>query len=118
MPRRKVSVIPAVDPPTSLIHKEVCGILDTSPAPFSPRSHPALRGLMAPLLITKEVAILLRVNPRTVQRLVHDRRIPVVFVGRSMRFRPEAISKFISDMEVLAARPAKLRSARKLTAVA
>jgi excisionase family DNA binding protein len=63
---------------------------------------------MLALLTTEEVAGILRVSARTVQRLVKARRIPVVTgCGKYWKFRPESIDAFIRDTEVLAGKPAK-----------
>ena len=61
---------------------------------------------MSPLLTTEEVAGILRVSPRTVQRLVKARRIPVVTgCGKHWKFRPESIEQFVKDTETLALKP-------------
>jgi excisionase family DNA binding protein len=70
---------------------------------------------LSPLLTTQEVAAILRVNVRTVKRLVRDRRLPVcIGAGRHWRFTEEGIAQYIQDMSVLAAKPPKtLRVVRK-----
>ena len=61
---------------------------------------------MSPLLTTEEVAGILRVSARTVQRLVKARRIPVVTgCGKHWKFRPESIEQFVKDTETLALKP-------------
>jgi excisionase family DNA binding protein len=69
---------------------------------------------LSPLLTTQEVAAILRVNVRTVRRLVRNRRLSVCTgAGRYWRFSEEQIAKYIEDTTVLAAKPAKpLRPAR------
>jgi len=75
---------------------------------------------MSPLLTTQEVAAILRINVRTVQRLVNERRIPVVTgCGKHWKFRLESIDQYVRDSEVLAPKPAKLiRASRKIQSVA
>jgi excisionase family DNA binding protein len=63
---------------------------------------------MLALLTTEEVAGILRVSPRTVQRLVRARRIPVVTgCGKHWKFRPESIEQFVKYTEALALKPTK-----------
>jgi excisionase family DNA binding protein len=63
---------------------------------------------MSPLLTTEEVAGILRVSSRTVQRLVNARRIPVVIgCGKHWKFRPESIEQFVKDTETLALKPTR-----------
>jgi len=65
---------------------------------------------MSPLLTTEEVARILRVSARTVQRLVRARRIPVVTgCGKYWKFRPESIEQFVKDTETLALKPRGLK---------
>jgi excisionase family DNA binding protein len=70
---------------------------------------------LSPLLTTQEVAAILRVNVRTVQRLVRDRRIPVCFgAGRHWKFTEEDLVRYIRDTTVIATKPPKrLRVVRK-----
>ena len=42
-------------------------------------------------LTTTEVAEILRVDPRTVRRLVRSGRLPALRLDRFLRFRPDAI---------------------------
>jgi len=49
------------------------------------------------LLTAAEVAAGLGVSRRTVARLVRDRRIPVVRVGRCVRFLPVDLHAFVED---------------------
>lgn len=51
------------------------------------------------LLKISEAAELLRVEVSTLYQWVHERRIPVVKLGRSVRFRRSVILKLISDCE-------------------
>ena len=53
---------------------------------------------LSPLLTTEDVARILRINVRTVQRLVRARRIPVcVGAGRHWRFAEEDVAQYIRD---------------------
>jgi excisionase family DNA binding protein len=53
-----------------------------------------------PLLDTDEVAIALRVSPRHVRRLVAERRIPFVKVGRFVRFDPGELDVWLDQQRV------------------
>jgi excisionase family DNA binding protein len=50
---------------------------------------------MKALLTTEEVAELLRVKPRTVRSWVHLERIPVVRIGRTVRFKVDEIELWL-----------------------
>jgi len=52
------------------------------------------------VLTVVEVARLLRVSQRTVQRLVASERIPFVRVGRSVRFRQPSLAAWLASTEV------------------
>lgn len=52
------------------------------------------------LLRLKDVAALLSLHPESVRRLAGKGAIPVIRIGRSIRFRPEAIEKFIAAREI------------------
>jgi excisionase family DNA binding protein len=54
----------------------------------------------APLLDTDEVAVALRVTPRHVRRLVAERRIPFVKVGRFVRFDPGELDVWLDQQRV------------------
>jgi excisionase family DNA binding protein len=54
----------------------------------------------APLLDTDEVAEALRVTPRHVRRLVAERRIPFVKVGRFVRFDPARLDVWLEQQRV------------------
>jgi excisionase family DNA binding protein len=47
------------------------------------------------LLTAAEVAEILNVSLRSVRRLIKDRKLPIVHVGRSVRIRPEVLDKLI-----------------------
>jgi len=65
-----------------------------------------------PLLTTEDVASILRINVRTVQRLVRARRLPVCTgAGKHWRFEEDALREYIRDTTVLASRPKALRAA-------
>ena len=62
---------------------------------------------LRPLLTTEDVARVLRISVRTVQRLVRSRRIPVCTgAGKHWRFAEDQIAQYINDTTVLA-RPSK-----------
>lgn len=52
------------------------------------------------LLTTLEVADLLRVSEVTVRRLVRERRIAVVRVGRSVRFEEGEVARYLDRQRV------------------
>jgi excisionase family DNA binding protein len=56
------------------------------------------------LLDTGEVATVLRVTPRHVRRLVAERRIPFLKVGRFVRFDPTALNEWLEEQRVEAVR--------------
>jgi excisionase family DNA binding protein len=49
------------------------------------------------LLTVPEVAEILRVSPRTVRRMIDDKRLPVVRLGRAVRVRLEALAALIGE---------------------
>ena len=61
---------------------------------------PVTRAQRAPLLDTDEVAVALRVTPRLVRRLVAERRIPFVKVGRFVRFDPGELDVWLDQQRV------------------
>ncbi len=67
----------------------------TVPAPDTDTS--LLRG---PLLAIDAVAEALGVTPRHVQRLVSERRIPFLKVGRFVRFDPGALNVWLDQQRV------------------
>jgi excisionase family DNA binding protein len=54
---------------------------------------------LAALLTLAEVAALLRINERTIRRMVATRRLPCVRIGRQIRFTPEALSRWLRARE-------------------
>ena len=48
-----------------------------------------------PLLDSNQAAAILRVHPRTLQRLVHRGEITAVHVGKLWRFKPSALTAWI-----------------------
>ena len=62
--------------------------------PFAPAARPAKRGR---LLDVAGVAEELSTSVRHVRRLVHERRIPVVRVGRLLRFDPVDIEAWLDE---------------------
>ena len=47
------------------------------------------------LLPVEEVAALLKVSPRTVRRLIEQKKLAILRVGRTVRIRPEVLADFI-----------------------
>lgn len=56
---------------------------------------PAVAGLQ-PLLTVGEVAAVLRLSNKTVQRLVASRRLPCVRIGRRVRFTVADVLRFVA----------------------
>ncbi len=54
-------------------------------------------GIKEPLLDSREAAAILKVHPRTLQRLVHRGQIHAVQVGKLWRFRPSALEAWMDD---------------------
>lgn len=48
-----------------------------------------------PLLDSNQAAAILKVHPRTLQRLVHRGEIAAVHVGKLWRFKPSALTAWI-----------------------
>jgi len=48
-----------------------------------------------PLLDSNQAAAILKVHPRTLQRLVHRGEITAVHVGKLWRFKPSALNAWI-----------------------
>ena len=51
--------------------------------------------LSAPLLTAAEAAVTLNLSVRSVRRLIADKRLPIVRIGRAVRIRPEALAALI-----------------------
>jgi excisionase family DNA binding protein len=49
------------------------------------------------LMTTDEVANLLSVKPATIRKWVHLEQIPVVRLGRAVRFKVEAVEKWVNE---------------------
>ena len=62
-------------------------------------------------MTSKELAVLLRTTERFVRRLVAERRIGYVKVGRSVRFEPSAVAGYIAANRVVPMTRADLRRA-------
>jgi excisionase family DNA binding protein len=62
------------------------------------------------LLTSEEVAHLLRATPRFVRRLVAERRIAYVKVGRKVLFEPAAVTAYIEANRVVPMTRAQLRA--------
>jgi excisionase family DNA binding protein len=55
---------------------------------------------MTKLLTTDEVASLLSVKPSTIRKWVHLEQIPVVRLGRAVRFRPDKIEEWVKAKSI------------------
>ena len=62
---------------------------DNSPRP--PLGH------VRSLRTVNDVAEILRMNPRSVRRLIADGRLPVVRLGGAVRIRPEVVEEMIAN---------------------
>lgn len=56
----------------------------------------------ATALTVKEVAQALRVSERHVSRLISNRKLASVTLGRCRRVRPEALAEFLNTVETVA----------------
>jgi excisionase family DNA binding protein len=63
------------------------------------------------LMTSEEVAAVLRKTERFVRRLVAERRIAYIKVGRAVRFEPAAVADFIESNRVVPMTRAELRRA-------
>lgn len=62
----------------------------------SGRSDKAPHPTPGPRLLTRaDVAYLLRISKRTVDRMVKDGLLPAVRIGRGVRFKPQALKKIL-----------------------
>jgi excisionase family DNA binding protein len=52
------------------------------------------------LLTRQQVAERLGVSPRHVYRLIYEYELPVVHVGKQLRFEPTAIDRWVRDRQV------------------
>lgn len=62
-------------------------------------TYPASAGHRRPLTI-EEAAEYLGVGPRMVRRLIHERRIPYVKLGRPVRLMPEDLDAYLEARRV------------------
>ncbi len=62
------------------------------------------------LLTNEDVAVRLRTTPRFIRRLVAERRIAYVKVGRQVRFEPVAVEAYIQANRVVPMTRAQLRA--------
>jgi excisionase family DNA binding protein len=56
----------------------------------------------APIWTRQDVASTYQVSPRTVGKWIAERRIPVLKLGRAVRFRPDAVQKALEKFEIKA----------------
>jgi excisionase family DNA binding protein len=68
-----------------------------------------MRSTLDDLLTGDEVAERLKATPRLVRRLVAERRIEYVKVGRLVRFTPEAVAAYVERNRVVPINRTKLR---------
>lgn len=55
--------------------------------------------VISPYLTLAEVSRLLRLNERTIRRMIAARRLPCVRIGRQIRFAPAALSRWLQARE-------------------
>lgn len=55
------------------------------------------KNIKEPLLDSRQAAAILKVHPRTVQRLVHRGKIHAVHVGKLWRFRASALEAWMDN---------------------
>jgi excisionase family DNA binding protein len=53
-------------------------------------------GLPAQMLTAAEAARVLNLSLRSVRRLIKDKKLPAIRIGRPVRIRPEALSALIN----------------------
>lgn len=72
-----------------------------SPEAGGGRSSPAVveGPALSPLLTIHEVAAALQISERTIRRMIADRRLPCVRIGRQLRFAPGALSRWLQARE-------------------
>jgi excisionase family DNA binding protein len=71
-----------------------------SPSPISESRNPPAATLASPLIDIHGVAEVLGVTPRHIQRLVAERRIPYLKVGRFVRFDRAELSVWLNHQRV------------------
>lgn len=70
---------------------------ENQPSENEAAKHRLPKDIKEPLLDSRQAAAILRVHPRTVQRLVHRGEIHAVHVGRLWRFRPSALEAWMNS---------------------
>jgi excisionase family DNA binding protein len=70
---------------------------EKQPPEGEPRRSHLPNDIKEPLLDSRQAAAILRVHPRTVQRLVHRGEIRAVHVGRLWRFRQSALEAWMDS---------------------
>ena len=78
-----------------LIWKGITMPDERQPSDSGPNGNRLPQSVKEPLLDSHEAAAILRVHPRTLQRLVHRGKIHAIQVGKLWRFRPSAIEAWI-----------------------
>lgn len=68
---------------------------DTQPPDSGPSGDRLPKSVKEPLLDSHQAAAILKVHPRTLQRLVHRGKIHAVQVGKLWRFRASVIEAWI-----------------------
>lgn len=74
---------------------EMCGIDFRENQRKSAASESSSAEYFEPLLDSQEAAVLLRLHPKTLQRMARERRIAGVKVGKSWRFRVSELNRFV-----------------------
>jgi excisionase family DNA binding protein len=70
---------------------------DKQPPESGPEGKHLPQSAKEPLLDSQQAAAMLKVHPRTLQRLVHRGKIHAVQVGKLWRFRASAIEAWIDQ---------------------
>ena len=68
---------------------------DRQPPDSAPGGSRIPQSVKEPLLDSNQAAAILKVHPRTLQRLVHRGKIHAIQVGKLWRFRPSVIEAWI-----------------------
>jgi len=66
--------------------------------PSQSETSPLSGNLKEPLLDSRQAAAMLKIHPRTLQRLVHRGEIGAVHVGKLWRFKASALEEWIDKL--------------------
>lgn len=68
------------------------------PSQSETNGNPLPGNLKEPLLDSRQAATMLKIHPRTLQRLVHRGEIGAVHVGKLWRFKASAVEEWIDKL--------------------